>query len=94
MVVLNAASTLVALNKLWDTRLTTHELAELGLQLGADVPAFIHGKAAFAEGVGEKITYCEPLEKYYVILNQMYLFLLRLCSMKLICLVIHLKDPC
>lgn len=65
----NAASTLVALNKLWDTRLTTHELAELGLQLGADVPVFIHGKAAFAEGVGEKITYCEPLEKYYVILK-------------------------
>lgn len=37
--------------------------------LGADVPIFVHGHAAFAEGVGEKITYCEPKEKWYVVLK-------------------------
>ena len=45
------------------------ELAELGLKLGADVPIFVHGQSAFAEGVGEKIQYCEPQEKYYVVLK-------------------------
>ncbi len=65
----DAATALLALNYLWQTRLTLPELAELGLSLGADVPIFIHGKAAFAEGVGEKITYCEPPEKWYVVLK-------------------------
>ena len=60
----NAATTLVALNHLWKTGLSTGQLAELGLTLGADVPIFVHGKAAFAEGIGEKITYCEPPEKW------------------------------
>ena len=40
------------------------ELAEIGLKLGADVPIFVHGQAAFAEGVGEKIQYCEPQDVY------------------------------
>ena len=65
----DAATTLVALNYLWQTNLSTTQLAELGLQLGADVPIFVHGKAAFAEGVGEKITYCQPQEKYYVVVK-------------------------
>ncbi|WP_109077333.1 4-(cytidine 5'-diphospho)-2-C-methyl-D-erythritol kinase [Aggregatibacter kilianii] len=65
----NAATALVALNHLWQTGLNTEQLAELGLQLGADVPIFVHGKAAFAEGVGEKITYCEPPEKWYLVLK-------------------------
>ena len=65
----NAATTLVALNDLWKTGLTTEELAQLGLSLGADVPIFVHGKAAFAEGVGEQITYCEVPEKWYVVLK-------------------------
>ncbi|WP_410678152.1 4-(cytidine 5'-diphospho)-2-C-methyl-D-erythritol kinase [Avibacterium paragallinarum] len=65
----NAATTLVALNALWNTQCSLNELAELGLQLGADVPIFIHGKAAFAEGIGEKIQYCNPQEKWYVVLN-------------------------
>ena len=65
----NAATTLVALNDLWKTGLTTEELAQLGLSLGADVPIFVHGKAAFAEGVGEQITYCEAPEKWYVVLK-------------------------
>ncbi|MFC0308300.1 4-(cytidine 5'-diphospho)-2-C-methyl-D-erythritol kinase [Gallibacterium trehalosifermentans] len=65
----DAATTLVALNFLWQTNLSIQQLADLGLQLGADVPIFIHGKAAFAEGVGEKITYCLPAEKYFVVLK-------------------------
>ncbi|MDU4396285.1 MAG: 4-(cytidine 5'-diphospho)-2-C-methyl-D-erythritol kinase, partial [Haemophilus parainfluenzae] len=65
----NAATTLLALNYLWQTHLSIDELAELGLKLGADVPIFVHGQAAFAEGVGEKIQYCEPQEKYYVVLK-------------------------
>ncbi len=51
----NAATTLVALNFLWDAGLSIDALSELGLQLGADVPIFVHGKTAFAEGVGEII---------------------------------------
>ena len=65
----NAATTLLALNYLWQTNLSIDELAEIGLKLGADVPIFVHGQAAFAEGVGEKIQYCEPQEKYYVVLK-------------------------
>lgn len=65
----NAATTLVALNYLWKTCLSLAELATLGVKLGADVPVFVHGKAAFAEGVGEKLTDCEPPEKWFVILK-------------------------
>lgn len=52
----DAATTLVALNRLWDCGLTASELQGLGLALGADVPVFIHGRACFAEGVGERFT--------------------------------------
>lgn len=55
----DAATTLVALNELWDVGMDVADLARLGLELGADVPIFIHGHAAFAEGVGECLT---PLE--------------------------------
>ncbi|MDD9891151.1 MAG: 4-(cytidine 5'-diphospho)-2-C-methyl-D-erythritol kinase [Gammaproteobacteria bacterium] len=55
----NAATTLRALNLLWDCQLSDDELATLGLDLGADVPVFIHGKSAWAEGVGERL---EPVE--------------------------------
>ncbi|OOF49010.1 4-(cytidine 5'-diphospho)-2-C-methyl-D-erythritol kinase [Rodentibacter trehalosifermentans] len=65
----NAATTLVVLNVLWGANLSLDELAEIGLELGADVPIFIHGHAAFAEGVGEKITYCHPQEKWFVVLK-------------------------
>lgn len=65
----NAATTLLALNRLWGTQLNLAQLATLGLQLGADVPIFIHGKAAFAEGVGEQICYCTPPEKWYLVLK-------------------------
>lgn len=65
----NAATALVALNHLWNCQLSTEQLAELDLILGADVPIFIHGKAAFAEGIGEKMTFCQPKEKWYLVLK-------------------------
>ncbi|SQI94683.1 4-diphosphocytidyl-2-C-methyl-D-erythritol kinase [Klebsiella oxytoca] len=52
----NAATVLVALNHLWGCNLPEDELAALGLQLGADVPVFVRGHAAFAEGIGEILT--------------------------------------
>jgi 4-diphosphocytidyl-2-C-methyl-D-erythritol kinase len=65
----DAATTLVALNQLWQTGLTTTQLAEIGVTLGADVPIFIHGHAAWAEGVGEKLTAIQLPEPWYLILN-------------------------
>jgi 4-diphosphocytidyl-2-C-methyl-D-erythritol kinase len=52
----DAASTLLALNRLWKLNLTKLQLAQIGLKLGADVPFFIHGDNAWVEGVGEQIT--------------------------------------
>lgn len=51
----NAATTLLALDRLWELNLGLDELAALGLQLGADVPVFVHGRSAWAEGVGERL---------------------------------------
>ena len=64
----DAATTLVALNHLWRTGLTLAELAELGLTLGADVPVFVHGQAAWAEGVGERLTPVDLAEPWFVVL--------------------------
>ncbi|MCG8317772.1 MAG: 4-(cytidine 5'-diphospho)-2-C-methyl-D-erythritol kinase [Pseudomonadales bacterium] len=63
----NAATTLVALNKLWKTELDEDELAKLGLELGADVPVFIRGKAALAEGIGDKLSPVEIDEPWYLL---------------------------
>jgi 4-diphosphocytidyl-2-C-methyl-D-erythritol kinase len=63
----NAATTLLALNHLWQTNLSIKQLAELGLSLGADVPIFVHGRTAFAEGVGEKITAVDLPNRYYLV---------------------------
>lgn len=63
----NAATVLLALNKLWQLNYSVETLAELGLSLGADVPIFVHGFAAFAEGVGEKLTPVQPEEYWYLI---------------------------
>ena len=63
----NAATVLVALNHLWQCGLSIDELAALGLTLGADVPVFVRGHAAFAEGVGEILTPVEPEEKWYLV---------------------------
>ncbi|PCS21354.1 4-(cytidine 5'-diphospho)-2-C-methyl-D-erythritol kinase [Candidatus Enterovibrio escicola] len=63
----NAATTLVALNHLWNVKLSTDELVNIGLTIGADVPVFIRGSTAFAESVGELLqpTYTE--EKWYLV---------------------------
>jgi 4-diphosphocytidyl-2-C-methyl-D-erythritol kinase len=63
----NAATILLALNALWQTKLDIKQLAELGLTLGADVPIFIHGFAAFAQGIGEKLTPASPKAYWYLI---------------------------
>jgi 4-diphosphocytidyl-2-C-methyl-D-erythritol kinase len=63
----DAATTLVALNRLWGVDLPEGQLAELGLQLGADVPVFVHGRAAWAEGVGERLTPMDLPESWYVV---------------------------
>lgn len=63
----DAATTLLALNELWGARLPIPELALLGLKLGADVPVFVHGHAAWAEGIGEILTPVEPEEAWYLV---------------------------
>lgn len=65
----NAATTLVALNQLWQCGLKLPELAHLGLQLGADVPVFIIGEAAWAEGVGEQFTPISPAEPWFAVIK-------------------------
>jgi 4-diphosphocytidyl-2-C-methyl-D-erythritol kinase len=69
----DAATCLVALNHLWHLNRSTDELAALGLELGADVPVFVRGRVAWAEGVGERITplYASlaPPEPNYLILK-------------------------
>ncbi|QSX36313.1 4-(cytidine 5'-diphospho)-2-C-methyl-D-erythritol kinase [Shewanella sedimentimangrovi] len=64
----DAATTLVALNELWQTGLSKQELMALGLKLGADVPVFINGVTAFAEGVGEKLQAVTVPEPWYLVL--------------------------
>ncbi len=64
----DAATVLLALNHLWGIGLPRPKLAELGLRLGADVPVFVMGYAAWAEGVGEQLTPIELAEPWYVIL--------------------------
>jgi len=65
----NAATVLVALNYLWRLNLSDDQLAEIGLQLGADVPVFVRGHAAFAEGVGEQLQPANPDEKWYLVVK-------------------------
>ena len=64
----DAATTLLALNKLWGLDLSRERLMQLGLQLGADVPVFIFGENAFAEGVGEQLQAYPLPEAWYVVL--------------------------
>jgi len=69
----DAATCLVALNRLWGIRWPPEKLAALGLKLGADVPVFVHGRAAWAERVGERLTPLyppeAPVESNYLILK-------------------------
>ena len=64
----DAATTLLALNKLWDLNLNKQELMSLGVTLGADVPIFIYGESAWAEGVGEKLETVSVPEPWYLII--------------------------
>ncbi|MDP2144265.1 MAG: 4-(cytidine 5'-diphospho)-2-C-methyl-D-erythritol kinase [Gallionella sp.] len=64
----DAATTLIALNRLWSLGLSRERLMQLGLQLGADVPVFVFGENAFAEGVGEALQAYSLPEAWYVVL--------------------------
>jgi 4-diphosphocytidyl-2-C-methyl-D-erythritol kinase len=65
----DAATVLVALNQLWGTGFSAERLAEIGLGLGADVPVFVHGHAAWAEGVGERLVPVDFPEPVYLLLQ-------------------------
>lgn len=64
----DAATTLIALNRLWELGLSREHLMQLGLRLGADVPIFVFGENAFAEGVGEELQAHRLPEAWYVVL--------------------------
>jgi 4-diphosphocytidyl-2-C-methyl-D-erythritol kinase len=65
----DAATTLHALNLLWQLELSTQQLADIGLKLGADVPVFVFGQTAFAEGVGEKLQPVELPDCWYLVVT-------------------------
>lgn len=65
----DAATVLMALNRLWRCGLTREELMRLGLKLGADVPFFIFGRNAFARGVGERLEYIEVPQMWYAVVR-------------------------
>ncbi len=65
----DAATTLLALDRLWDLSLGTDRLAAIGLALGADVPVFVRGAAAWAEGVGERLEPVELETPWYLVVN-------------------------
>ena len=64
----DAATTLLALNRLWDLKLSRNELSAIALTLGADVPFFLHGKEAFAEGIGERLTTIELPPAWFAVI--------------------------
>lgn len=65
----DAATVLLGLNALWQIGMKPEALAALGLRLGADVPVFVHGRAAWAEGVGEQLTFIDLPARWYLILH-------------------------
>ena len=65
----NAATTLIVLNQLWQCGLNDEQLAAYGVQLGADVPIFIFGQNAWAEGIGEHLSFIELAQKQFIILK-------------------------
>ncbi|QGZ30102.1 4-(cytidine 5'-diphospho)-2-C-methyl-D-erythritol kinase [Stutzerimonas stutzeri] len=64
----DAATTLLGLDHLWQTHLGEDHLAQIGLDLGADVPVFVRGRAAFAEGVGERLQAVELTEPWFLVI--------------------------
>ena len=65
----NAATTLVGLNRLWQCNLSLDQLADIGCDLGADIPVFIKGASAFAEGIGDKLTPISLDEFWYLVVT-------------------------
>lgn len=65
----NAATTLLVLNKLWQCGLSIEQLAQIAAKLGADVPFFIYGKNAWAEGIGDRLTPIDLPQKQFIILK-------------------------
>lgn len=65
----DAASTLLALNALWGLQLTDAALAHIGADLGADVPVFVRGRSAWAEGIGEQLTPLDLPAAWYVVIK-------------------------
>ena len=65
----NAATCLLALNHLWGLGLSLSQLAEIGLELGADVPVFVHGRAAWASGIGEELEPVDLQQPLYLVIN-------------------------
>ncbi|WP_444929967.1 4-(cytidine 5'-diphospho)-2-C-methyl-D-erythritol kinase [Microbulbifer sp. SSSA002] len=65
----DAATALLGLNHLWQCQLSIAALAELGRQLGADVPVFVRGHTAWAEGVGEKLTPVATEQRHYLVVS-------------------------
>lgn len=65
----NAATTLLGLNRLWELNLSIDDLSELGLALGADVPVFVRGHAAWAEGIGERLVPVTLKTPWFVVIH-------------------------
>ena len=65
----NAATTLIVVNQLWQCGLSIEQLAKLGVKLGADVPIFVYGRNAWAEGISEQLTFIDLEQKKYIVLK-------------------------
>jgi 4-diphosphocytidyl-2-C-methyl-D-erythritol kinase len=65
----NAATTLLALNQLWQLHLSIDQLAIIGLPLGADIPVFVRGRSAWAEGIGEQLQAVDIPTSYYCVIK-------------------------
>lgn len=65
----NAATTLVGLNALWKCGLSANQLSDLGKTLGADVPVFVHGESAFAEGIGDILTPLTLPQRWFLVIT-------------------------
>ena len=65
----NAATSLLVLNTLWETQLSLEKLASMGASLGADVPVFVYGRSAWAEGIGEKLKPMNLPKKWFLVIK-------------------------
>lgn len=65
----NAATTLIVLNQLWECELSEQQLADYSVKLGADVPIFVLGRNAWAEGIGEHLSFIDLAQKKFIILK-------------------------